>query len=632
MAIGSFLIAIFLSPIKPKPIEKFKMKNLILLTALVLSLLCSAQTGKIYPKEKPIPGEINTFIYEPPVGLKLPEQIWAFAIAHYQIIITTPMTKKNNHYEFSLKFPDSTNYFFLDIENQKGQIYDHNNDLGYEIYLKESPKENPIQALIDKGELCWWTKMNGYRWDYEQITTDLQQVYTSNPNLKNQDSYQNYLKFAYSINSKKYKSEVIKNIDELIHKGDEESLLIVDFWYKRMKLPTKHIDTLQKQITSEFPKGTYAKREYINTFDKTPDKTEEFIMKKQNEFISFYDDNSDEYMHPFKRSLLQLYLEQNNIDKVNEIEKSIDNKRDIITLYNNTAWELCGERLDSPVANLDFAIEISKKSLDITQDIIDNPNTIYTLGYINFYYMFADTYALLLYKQGNYQKAFEYQHEIAVQDKLDKSGKERYAVYAEKVKGLEFTKAYIEKELNNDVDSKALVNQLKEINKKLNITGDKALIEQYRQKIKQNNEQEIIDKIGALKAPEFNLKNLTGKSVKLSDLKGKLVVLDFWATWCGPCKRSFPHMQELVNTYKDVEFLFIDTWERGEKQQAKEKTTEYIKSKNYSFNVLFDSDKEVADTYNIKGIPSKIVIDKEGNILSINPSSSELKVIIEENK
>lgn len=121
-------------------------------------------------------------------------------------------------------------------------------------------------------------------------------------------------------------------------------------------------------------------------------------------------------------------------------------------------------------------------------------------------------------------------------------------------------------------------------------------------------------------APLFSLRNMDGKEVSLASLKGKVVVLDFWATWCGPCKASFPAMQETINRFadnKEVAFLFINTLES--KKNILETVRKYMTDKGYSFNVVFDKQDAnkkhpVIESYKAKGIPAKFIIDKEGNI------------------
>src|SRR5690606_420372 len=95
-------------------------------------------------------------------------------------------------------------------------------------------------------------------------------------------------------------------------------------------------------------------------------------------------------------------------------------------------------------------------------------------------------------------------------------------------------------------------------------------------------------------APDFTLTNLNNEEVTLSSLRGKTVIIDFWATWCGPCIQSFPAMQTAVNKYKDdpnVVFLFVDTWENGTPEENIKNVTNFIKNNKYSFNVLFDIKK-----------------------------------------
>lgn len=123
-----------------------------------------------------------------------------------------------------------------------------------------------------------------------------------------------------------------------------------------------------------------------------------------------------------------------------------------------------------------------------------------------------------------------------------------------------------------------------------------------------------------LPSANFTLKDVNGNTVTLADLRGKVVVLDFWATWCSPCKRSFPAMKMAVERYKDdpnVKFLFIHTWEREE--HATDSAKAYITRNNYPFQVLMDLKNAeginpVVESYKVSGIPTKFVIDPRGNI------------------
>jgi peroxiredoxin len=122
-------------------------------------------------------------------------------------------------------------------------------------------------------------------------------------------------------------------------------------------------------------------------------------------------------------------------------------------------------------------------------------------------------------------------------------------------------------------------------------------------------------------APAFKLKDINGNTVSLASLKGKTIVVDFWATWCGPCKASFPGMQKTVNKYRNdpnVVFLFIDTWETDKNREKLVK--DFIQKNKYTFTVLYDETRKNSDEYGVigdykvEGIPTKFVIDKNNNI------------------
>lgn len=120
-------------------------------------------------------------------------------------------------------------------------------------------------------------------------------------------------------------------------------------------------------------------------------------------------------------------------------------------------------------------------------------------------------------------------------------------------------------------------------------------------------------------APAFSVKDREGNLVQLNDFKGKVVVLEFWATWCSPCKRSMPGMQAVVNKYKDddeVAFLFVDVFQQ--EPNYKELVEKFLTTNKYTFPVVFDKmndpQNSVARAYGVNGIPHKTIIDKSGFI------------------
>lgn len=171
-------------------------------------------------------------------------------------------------------------------------------------------------------------------------------------------------------------------------------------------------------------------------------------------------------------------------------------------------------------------------------------------------------------------------------------------------------------------------NELQQLYTKI---GDSISYDSYlsdlRNKAKDNLIANLKSQLIKRSAQDFSLYNLDNKMVRLSDFRGKVVILDFWATWCGPCIRSFPGMQSLVNKYKsdeDVQFLFINTSQK--ESDYKSIVSEFIKKNNYSFNVLFDEmtnwNKRIATLYEVEVLPTKIIIDKHGDIRFHSSGSS----------
>lgn len=111
-------------------------------------------------------------------------------------------------------------------------------------------------------------------------------------------------------------------------------------------------------------------------------------------------------------------------------------------------------------------------------------------------------------------------------------------------------------------------------------------------------------------APDFTLKTLDGQEITLSQLKGKTVLLDFWATWCGPCRESIPHLIQLYHRYRQNGFELIGM-DVGESDV--EAVRRFVKSMDIPYPIVVTPD-DVAKRYRVSGIPATFLIDKEGNI------------------
>lgn len=116
-------------------------------------------------------------------------------------------------------------------------------------------------------------------------------------------------------------------------------------------------------------------------------------------------------------------------------------------------------------------------------------------------------------------------------------------------------------------------------------------------------------------APDIVLENLDGKTVRLSDYRGKVVILNFWASWCPPCKAEMPELEQASREYtqgSEVVLLTVNLTDGARETAAKAR--QYIEENRYSMPVLLDTSGKAADDYNINSIPTTIIIDKQGNI------------------
>jgi thiol-disulfide isomerase/thioredoxin len=113
-------------------------------------------------------------------------------------------------------------------------------------------------------------------------------------------------------------------------------------------------------------------------------------------------------------------------------------------------------------------------------------------------------------------------------------------------------------------------------------------------------------------APNFNLSDLQGRAVQLTDFKGKVVLLDFWATWCAPCRSEMPMLQALHNQFRDRGFEVVGI--SVDEVDPEQVVPAYVKKAGFNYTQLL-SDEKVQESYGpIRGIPTFLLIDREGKI------------------
>ena len=134
----------------------------------------------------------------------------------------------------------------------------------------------------------------------------------------------------------------------------------------------------------------------------------------------------------------------------------------------------------------------------------------------------------------------------------------------------------------------------------------------------EGGEDDLFSKIGInlikgdKKAPDFFLKDLNGKKVGIKQFNGKIIFLNFWATWCNPCKEEMSGLEVLHQKFKEKNFVLLTI---SVDYGGLKSVQEFMNKHHYTFPVLTDSKFEVLDLFKVKGIPTTFIIDKKGRMI-----------------
>jgi len=111
-------------------------------------------------------------------------------------------------------------------------------------------------------------------------------------------------------------------------------------------------------------------------------------------------------------------------------------------------------------------------------------------------------------------------------------------------------------------------------------------------------------------APDFTLRSLEGANLRLAEQRGRVVLVNFWATWCGPCKQEMPHLNRLYDKYRNAGFVLLGVNVDDDARQA----AGLAQKLGVHFPVLFDADKSVSRLYDLQSMPATVLIDRDGRV------------------
>jgi peroxiredoxin len=123
----------------------------------------------------------------------------------------------------------------------------------------------------------------------------------------------------------------------------------------------------------------------------------------------------------------------------------------------------------------------------------------------------------------------------------------------------------------------------------------------------------VVPEVARHSASDFEIEKLGGGKAGLADYKGKLVLLNFWATWCIPCREEMPGMETLWQKYKEQGFVVLAV---SVDEGSKSRIEKYSKMFNLSFPILLDPESEVSDLYKVSNMPTSFLIDGNGKVIS----------------
>ena len=605
---------------------------------IILFSTCSQVDEKFtFQPRYPQPGQEISIAYNPS-GTPL-EDVTEITLLAYCYPEGTPVVqevilkKSESAWKGSFSTSDTTLAIYLIFKS--GEKIDDNNKYGYLISQYNAIKKPVKGGMARQAEVAFYGGTYPLRLqrDWDLAIEYYEKEFEFYPEQKqNWTLLNSYWYPLYNLYRETATAIIRNHLDKLDQKEDKTTteLYVLINWHQELK-EKELAEKYEKELLERDPNGIHAE------FDRYMECSRETsIDNKEQLIIAFLEDYpTSAYLEQLHDNMISAYTGKNLFT---EGEVYIENyvKDPNSKLFDNLARPMIkkGIRLERAVELAEIAVskarteqKTERKPSNYTQqEWLEKQNR--KLADV------LDTYGFGLYKMGKVDESVPvFEEAVALSQPKNRGICQRYS--RSLYESGQLDKAFTELELLVKANPKdeELNAFFKEVYIK-NKGGEEGLEDFYMKanaEIRQKKLEEIKAQMIKKIAPAFTLNDLNGNSLRLADLKGKIVILDFWGTWCGVCLKSFPAMQQVVDKYKNddnIKFLFIDTLE--EIEEVEKKVKEIIHKNNYTFHVLLDEDNSVANAYKITAAPIKVIIDPNGNIRFIKEGYGGDDKLIEE--